>query len=97
MLTDCNTRASFNKTDWVGFSGSEGVTINVDLGEVVDNIAELDIGFLRVTDYAVNLPSRVTFLVSDDGETYTTAGDVLTPHHRHRPVGLDVRRRAGRL
>ena len=79
MLTDGKTSESFNKTDWVGFSGSEGVTINVDLGEVVDNIAELDIGFLRVTDYAVNLPSRVTFLVSDDGETYTTAGDVLTP------------------
>ena len=79
MLTDGKTSESFNKTDWVGFSGSEGVAINVDLGEVVDNIAELDIGFLRVTDYAVNLPSRVTFLVSDDGETYTTAGDVLTP------------------
>ena len=79
MLTDGKTSESFNKTDWVGFSGSEGVAIDIDLGEVVDNIAELDIGFLRVTEYAVNLPSRVAFLVSDDGETYTTAGDVLTP------------------
>ena len=49
------------------------------IGAVADNIAEIDIGLLRVVDYAIGLPTRVTFSVSDDGENYTVVGDMLSP------------------
>ena len=78
-LTDGTTNDGFSKTDFVGFSGSAPVTIDLDLGAVADNIAEIDIGLLRVVDYAIGLPTRVTFSVSDDGENYTVVGDMLSP------------------
>ena len=51
----------FDNENWAGFSGSGAVEITIDLGAELTNIAELDLGCMRVVDYAVNTPARVVF------------------------------------
>ena len=64
------TNEAFSKTGWVGFEGVSALTVDLDLGESIENVAELDVGFLRVAEYGIELPERVVFSVSDDGGTY---------------------------
>lgn len=75
-LTDGVTMQSFDKENWAGFSGSGAVEITIDLGAELTNIAELDLGCLKVVDYAINSPARVVFSASSDGETFVTVGEV---------------------
>ena len=78
-LTDGVTNEAFSKTGWVGFEGVSALTVDLDLGESIENVAELDVGFLRVAEYGIELPERVVFSVSDDGGTYVAVGEMLAP------------------
>lgn len=60
-LTDGVTNEAFSKTGWVGFEGVSALTVDLDLGESIENVAELDVGFLRVAEYGIELPERVVF------------------------------------
>ena len=78
-LTDGVTNEAFSKTGWVGFEGVSALTVDLDLGESIENVAELDVGFLRVAEYGIELPERVVFSVSDDGGTYVAVGEMRAP------------------
>ena len=78
-LTDGVTNEAFSKTGWVGFEGVSALTVDLDLGESIENVAELDVGFLRMAEYGIELPERVVFSVSDDGGTYVAVGEMLAP------------------
>lgn len=88
-LTDGVTMQSFDKENWAGFSGSGAVEITIDLGAELTNIAELDLGCLKLVDYAINSPARVVFSASSDGESFVTVGEVYTPTQISETVKLN--------
>ncbi|MCB9165716.1 MAG: family 20 glycosylhydrolase, partial [Flavobacteriales bacterium] len=69
-------------TEWLGWK--EDVTITVDLGSVQD-ISHIGIGALNETYSWIHAPKAIEFLVSTDGENYTSAG-MAFPTMREIPV-----------
>lgn len=78
-LTDGVIADSFNTYSWAGFTQSGGVTLTFNLGEVVDNIADVEIGCLRQIAYAIGLPGYLDVFVSKDGEKYIQVGRMFKP------------------
>ena len=77
-LTDGKTSAFFNTRDFVAWNGG-GVNVDFDFGDDEHAIAVMDVGCLRVLDYAIGSPSYVEILVSGNGEDYYSAGKQLIP------------------
>ena len=78
-LTDGVRTQIFDTQSWVGFNGREPVTLTFDLGEVVDGLAEFEVGAFEERDYGIGLPAAVAVSVSTDGENFSWIGSVLAP------------------
>ena len=63
----------------MGFNGREPVTLTFDLGEVVDGLADFEVGAFEERDYGIGLPAAVAVSVSTDGENFSWIGSVLAP------------------
>lgn len=62
---------------WAGWNSDNVFTI--DLGEVYDDITTFKIHALQLTSWGINVPSKITVAVSEDGKTFTDVGDVPDP------------------
>ena len=60
-------------------NGREPVTLTFDLGEVVDGLADFEVGAFEERDYGIGLPAAVAVSVSTDGENFSWIGFVLAP------------------
>ena len=78
-LTDGVRVQSFDSQAWVGFNGRDPVTLTFDLGEVVDGLADFEVGAFEERDYGIGLPAAVAVSVSTDGENFSWIGSVLAP------------------
>ena len=78
-LTDGVRVQAFDSTAWVGFNGREPVTLTFDLGEVVEGLADFEVGAFEERDYGIGLPAAVAVSVSTDGENFSWIGSVLAP------------------
>ena len=78
-LTDGVRVQSFDSQAWVGFNGRDPVTLTFDLGEVVDGLADFEVGAFKSEGYGIGLPVKVTVSISEDGESYTQIGATLAP------------------
>ena len=78
-LTDGVRTQIFDTQSWVGFNGREPVTLTFDLGEVVDGLADFEVGAFEERDYGIGLPAAVAVSVSTDGENFSWIGSVLAP------------------
>ena len=58
-LTDGVRVQAFDSTAWVGFNGREPVTLTFDLGEVVDGLADFEVGAFKSEGYGIGLPTKV--------------------------------------
>ena len=79
-LTDGVRVQAFDSTAWVGFNGREPVTLTFDLGEVVDGLADFEVGAFKSEGYGIGLPTKVAVSVSTDGENYVQIGATLAPN-----------------
>ena len=79
VLTDGVRTQIFDTQSWVGFNGREPVTLTFDLGEVVDGLADFEVGAFEERDYGIGLPAAVAVSVSTDGENFSWIGSVLAP------------------
>jgi len=52
-LTDGVRTQIFDTQSWVGFNGREPVTLTFDLGEVVDGLADFEVGAFEERDYGI--------------------------------------------
>lgn len=77
-LTNGKTSAFFNTQDFVAWNGGD-VNVDFDFGDVEHAIAVMDVGCLRVIDYAIGSPSYVEILASSDGKVYYSAGKQFLP------------------
>ncbi len=78
-LTDGVRTQIFDTQSWVGFNGREPVTLTFDLGEVVEGLADFEVGAFEERDYGIGLPAAVAVSVSTDGENFSWIGSVLAP------------------
>ena len=78
-LTDGVRTQIFDTQSWVGFNGREPVTLTFDLGEVVNGLADFEVGAFEERDYGIGLPAAVAVSVSTDGENFSWIGSVLAP------------------
>ena len=78
-LTDGVRVQSFDSQAWVGFNGRDPVTLTFYLGEVVDGLADFEVGAFKSEGYGIGLPVKVTVSISEDGESYTQIGATLAP------------------
>ena len=78
-LTDGVRTQIFDTQSWVGFNGREPVTLTFDLGEVVDGLADFEVGAFKSEGYGIGLPAAVAVSVSTDGENFSWIGSVLAP------------------
>lgn len=78
-LTDGITRDLFDKYNWVGFEGSGSVSVVFDLGSNDHRLAVVELDALCQISYGIRLPVSVSLSVSDDGEEYTTIGEITSP------------------
>ena len=79
-LTDGVRTQIFDTQSWVGFNGREPVTLTFDLGEVVDGLADFEVGAFKSEGYGIGLPTKVAVSVSTDGENYVQIGATLAPN-----------------
>ena len=77
-LTDGKTSAFFNAQDFVAWNGGS-VKIDFDFGDEEHAVAVVDVGCLRVLDYAIGSPAFVEILVSEDGKSFSSAGKQFLP------------------
>ena len=77
-LTNGKTSAFFNTLDFVAWNGGD-VSVDFDFGDVEHAIAVVDVGCLRVLDYAIGSPNYVEVQASSDGKVYYTAGKQFVP------------------
>jgi len=78
-LTDGITRDLFDKYNWVGFEGSSSVSIVFDIGSNDHRLSVVELDALCQISYGIRLPASVALAVSDDGEEYTTIGEITSP------------------
>lgn len=78
-LTDGISAEQFDTYTWVGFAGGTALTIDIDLGDDTHDIADIDIGCLRQTEYGIGLPGTAIIYASVDGTEYTKLGTIFTP------------------
>ena len=70
--------ADYNEESYAGFHGGS-VYFTVDLGEVFDSLYEFRISYLSTHNAGLDIPQRVRIYVSEDGDKYTTVGDMEIP------------------
>ena len=70
--------ADYNDESYAGFHGGN-LFITVDLGEVLDSVYEFRISYLSTHNAGLDIPQRVRISVSEDGDNYTTVGDMEIP------------------
>lgn len=63
-LTDGISAEQFDTYTWVGFAGGTALTIDIDLGDDTHDIADIDIGCLRQTEYGIGLPGTAIIYAS---------------------------------
>ena len=75
-LTDGALGGSNFYANWLGFEGNNMEAI-IDLGEKKE-FSTISTGFLQVTNHIVFFPKKVSYLVSDDAQTFKTLKEVAT-------------------
>lgn len=75
-LTDGVKGSSLIGPEWYAFYGAQSYTVTVDLGSVKSNLARVAGEFCEKTDYSINLPSKVTVSVSNDGSSFMDVGNL---------------------
>ena len=80
VLTDGERVTAFDSSSWLGFSGRQSVTISFDLGEVVDGLADFEVGCFKSDSYGIGLPSTISLEISEDGEEYVRVAAMLAPN-----------------
>lgn len=78
-LHDGITRELFDQYNWVGFQRSKAPSVTFDLGEGAHALADVEVDCLRQVSYGIELPRQVAVSVSEDGETFTQIGALLSP------------------
>lgn len=78
-LHDGITRELFDQYNWVGFQRSKAPSVTFDLGEGAHPLADVEVDCLRQVSYGIELPRQVAVSVSEDGETFTQIGALLSP------------------
>ena len=78
-LTDGIRADSFDKYNWVGYTGGAVQTVSFDLGEVVTGITDIDIRSFRNVPYGIGLPSSVSVYAAGEDEEYILVGTLQTP------------------
>ena len=68
--------ATYSDAIWAGFSDVATSSIVIDLGQKVEAIADFEASLLRDDGAGVNMPSKITVYVSEDGKTYYEAGSI---------------------
>ncbi len=78
-LTDgmYGSAASATAATWAGWNSDAVFTI--DLGEVYDDITTFRIHALQLTSWGINVPSKITVSVSEDGKTFTDVAAIPDP------------------
>ena len=71
--------ADYNDESYAGFHGNSSVFITVDLGEVFDSLYEFRLSYLSTHNAGLVIPRKVRVSVSEDGDKYTTVGDMEIP------------------
>ena len=71
--------ADYNDESYAGFHGSSSVFITLDLGEVFDSLYEFRLSYLSTHNAGLVIPQKVRVSVSEDGDKYTTVGDMEIP------------------
>ena len=78
-LTDGIRADSFDKYNWVGYTGGAVQTVSFDLGETVTGITDIDIRSFRHVSYGIGLPSSVSVYAAGEDEEYILVGTLQTP------------------
>lgn len=78
-LTDGKTVDVFDTNSFVGWKDYSPVSIDFDLGNNNNNVADITVGCLRLLEYGIGLPKYVAVQASDDGKEYTEIGRIDTP------------------
>ena len=79
-LTDGATMDLFYGNQiYVGWSGKSQLSVNFDMQNNENAIADISVGCLRLMAYGIGLPSYVAVQASDDGKTYTDVSKIYTP------------------
>ena len=61
-------------SSWSGFSYTNGITIIIELGEVIDGISDFELDMLRHFSKKAHLADEITVAISVDGSEYTEVG-----------------------
>ena len=71
MLTDGKISGYYEGATWVGFNGGEDVTIKLDLGEDIDDIAAIEASFYANTAVKLYMPVALKIASIDDAGNRT--------------------------
>ncbi len=77
VLTDSALGGSSFYANWLGYEGND-MEVIVDLGET-QNISDISMAFLQVTNHVVFFPSSVTYYGSKDNVNFKKLGRVKNP------------------
>ena len=76
LLTDGKFVEDNKTSAAVHFSGKTEIAITLDMGEVVENIADMGISLYTNMGMNASLPKNIEFYVSDDGSNYIRVGTI---------------------
>ncbi|MEX0315116.1 MAG: DUF4838 domain-containing protein, partial [Allomuricauda sp.] len=77
VLTDGALGGSSFYANWLGYEGNN-MEVVVDLGET-QNIGDISMAFLQVTNHVVFFPTSVTYYGSADNVNYAVLGNIKNP------------------
>ena len=64
---------------YVGFDGSRSVSVTIDAGDEMRDVADISLSCLQIKEYGIDLPKTVTVEVSNDGKNFTLISTLNTP------------------
>ena len=79
LLTDMTKVNSFNTFSWAGFMNVSELEIVVDLGKVVEKLADFEVGCLHQPDYGIDMPGCMSVYISENGKDFSFIGKHCAP------------------
>ncbi len=81
LLTDgAEAGAPYESGAFAGYDGSEELTIDISLGDVVEGLSDFTLSMYQQSNLRYMLPYYVDFYVSADGDSYDRIGRVYAPN-----------------
>lgn len=74
MLTDGVLTGYYEGNSWVGFNGNQDVTVKLDLGKTIDDIASIEASFYTNTAVKLFMPVALKIASFDESGTRTELG-----------------------